>query len=201
MLNIENQFLSRSDIKSALKISEVNAVRKQLLNGRKKSFEQSLQLGALVVNAVNWYEGEGKQALSEAGIEWKKEDLFKNVFGFQRSFAYKLIKANEVEAEKVEEFKGLCAEADRRGETAPLSIEGLLKWVKNGGGSVVAESEGEGEGEGEGTQSVPTIFTLSYKTDEGNVAVRVNANGEVATKNSVEDIEKAIAYLRAQLSA
>ena len=45
------------------------------------------------------------------------------------------------------------------------------------------------------TERVETIFTLSFKRAEGNVAVRVDAEGNVITRNSSHYIQAAIQFL------
>jgi hypothetical protein len=82
----------------------------------------------------------------------------------------------------------------------------LLKYAKNEGANEGEEGTNEGEegtNEGEeGTNELikpTTILTLTYKTEEGNICVRVDSNNIVKTTNSVLEIEAAIAFLRAQL--
>ena len=61
-------------------------------------------------------------------------------------------------------------------------------------------TEGEGEGEGEQTEIQPeiranVIFSLSYKTESGNISVKIDENGVVKTNNTREQILQAIEFL------
>jgi len=103
-----------------------------------------------------------------------------------------------LDAVVIENFNQKCIEAEARGEEALRSIENLLKFAKqveqgNEGGN---EGEEGGEGAEVETRSA-TIFTLAFKHPDGNISVRINEAGEVKTTNSLEEIETAIAFLRA----
>ena len=50
------------------------------------------------------------------------------------------------------------------------------------------------------SDGVETIFTLSFKRDGGNVAARIDADGNLITTNSDADIIDAISFLRSKLS-
>lgn len=187
MNTILNQFLAIAEVKEALKINEIKSAKTGLQNGQKKKFEASLTLSKLVENASNFYD-KNKARMNEAGVTLKKEEFFESLFGFQKSFAYKLNRVAKLEQSVIDEFTQKCNAQEREGKPSDRSINALLKFAK-----------GEGEEGEEGEERAETIFTLSYKTEGGNVAVRVNAGGEVTTKNTREEIEAAIEFLRAQL--
>ena len=207
LLQIETSFLNLPQIKTALNLQEIRSVQRTIQNGQKKKFEQTLSLSKLVVNAVNWFASdEGQRVCSEEGIVWNNEAIGLKVFGWQKSFFYKVMKAGKLDEVVVSTFKAKCDEAEAQGEEPNRSLEGLLKFAKNvhveGGGS--GESEG-GEGESEmgdpetiGVEvRVPTIFTMTYKPEGGvNVSIRVDANGVVKTNNEGVQIDEAIAFLK-----
>jgi len=203
LLAIETAFLSKAEIKTALNITEIRSVQRTLTNGQKKKFEQTLQLSKLVLTAVTWFKSEeGKAKCSEEGITWSNEEFGNKVFGWQKSFFYKVVKAGALQDEIVETFKAKCDEVEATGKDANRSLEGLLKFAKQ----VETNSEaGEGEaGEGEEAEvevRTETIFTLSYKREAGNIAIRVDTNGVIKTNNSVSEIYEAIEFLVSQLPA
>ena len=211
LLSIETAFLNRSEIKQALNLQEVRSLQRTITNGQKKKFEQTLQLSKAVLVAVQWYRSaEGKAKLNEEGIEWSTEEFGNKVFGWQKSYFYKVIKAGELQAEVVETFKAKCDEVEAEGQQANRSLEGLLKYAKQvetgstaGGQGEAGESE-EGESEQQEAQvevRPEVVFTLSFKRPEGNVSVRITSQAEVKTTNSRAEIEQAIAFLIAQLPA
>ena len=203
LLTIEAAFLSNSQVATAINLREIRGLQRTLANGQKKKFQQTLELSSKVVEAVNWFTSEeGKTATAEAGIYWTNEQIGNKVFGWQKSYFYKVIKAGKLEATKVEQFNSLCDEAEARGEDPNRTLEGLLKFARLGGGETNSEAGGEGEaGEGEETGEigveirVPTIFTMTYKGGAKNVSIRINEAGAIATTNSTEEILEAIAFL------
>lgn len=202
LLSIETAFLNKAEIKTALNLTEIKGVQRTLSNGQKKKFDSTLQLSKLVTNAVNWFKSEdGKAKCSEEGITWSNEEFGNKVFGWQKSFFYKVVKVGNLDAEIVDNFKAKCNELEASGKDANRSIEGLLKFAKQV--ETISEAGGE-EGEGEETEAqvevrTETIFTLTYKTDAGNVSVRIDAAGVVKTTNSITEIESAIIFLKSQL--
>lgn len=199
LLTIETAFLGNQAVKQALNLTEIRAIQRTITNGQKKKFAQTLQLSKLVLNTVNWFNSdEGKQVCLNEGISWKNEDIANKIFGWQKSFFYKVVKAGKLDNAVVDNFNNKCDEAEANGQDANRSLEGLLKFAKvletasNGGGN---EGEGEGDGEADVEIRVPTIFTLTYKTEQGNVSVKIDENGKVKTTNTTDEIRQAIQYL------
>lgn len=197
MNTIINQFFAQSEIKSALKIAEINSAKKSMANGQKKKFAASLELAKLVANASEWFDS-NKETMSEAGVTLKKEEFFETLFGFQKSFAYRLNRVAKIEQGVVDEFTALCDSQEREGKPSDRSLTALEKFAKGELGEGEEGEEGE-EGKGE------TILTLSFKRkltnpEESNVSVRVDSNGKPTTTNTREEIEFAIAFLRASLT-
>lgn len=197
LLAIESNFLNLAEIKQALNLNEIRTVSRSLTNAKKKKFEQSLVLSKLVVKAVEWFHSEeGKAKCAEEGIEWSNEEIGNKVFGWQKSYFYKVVKAGKLPESTVETFIAKCEEVEASGEEANRSIEGLLKFAKQ-----VENSNADGGNSEDGSEAaqvetrVETVFTMTYKTDEGNVSIRINANGEIKTTNTTEQVQAAIAFL------
>lgn len=203
LLTIEQAFLNKAEVKNALKLTEIKSMQKSLSNAQKKKFEQSLAMSKLVLDALNWWKSdEGKTKFAEEGIEWSTEEFGLKVFGWQKSFFYKMTRVAKVEENVVETFKSQCDEMERSGVSPDRSVSGLLKFAKQ---SEVSEGEGgEGEGEGEGEAQaearVQTVFTLTFKAESGNVAIRIDSDGKVKTTNSGEEIAQAIQFLTQSLN-
>jgi len=203
LLAIEVEFLRNSQVEQALDLRAIRNLQRTLSNGQKKKFAQTLELSKKVVAVANWFTSEeGKQVTAEAGIYWNNETIGLKVFGWQKSYYYKVLKAGKLDDSIVEEFNSLCDEAEANGEEPNRSLEGLLKFTRSGG-NTTAEAGGTGE-DGEETEEtteraievrIPTIFTMTYKGGEKNVSIRVNENNEVATTNSRSEILAAIEFL------
>ncbi len=201
LLSIEQAFLSLPQVKQALNLQEIRAVQRTIVNAKKKKFEQTLALSKLVGSVVTWFgSDEGKRLCAEEGITWSNEQIGLKVFGWQKSFFYKVVKASKLKEDVVETFKAKCDELESQGEEPNRSLEGLLKFAKqveNGaqGGGQDEQAEGEGSGAEVETRS-QVVFSLTYKTEAGNVAVKISDRGEIKTTNSVDEIQNAINFLQ-----
>ena len=201
LLTIEENFLSLRKVKSGLRITEFNAISKTLETSSQKKFNACIEMSKIVASAIQWADSpDGQLVFESEGLKWSKDELFRKVFGFQRSYGYKLIRVAKLNDEVIQEFNALC-DNDRN---ASRSIESLLKWCAS---DVTANDGGDTEGDsGEGSEvGQKAVFTLSFKAKEvlgsdKNIAFRVNADGEVVTKNSPQEIAQAIEWLKSQLT-
>jgi len=203
LLSIETAFLSLPQVKQGLNLSEIRSVQRTITNAKKKKFENTIVLSKLVTTAVDWFQSEeGQRVCTDEGISWSNEEIGQKVFGWQKSFFYKVVKAGRLQPEVVESFNVKCNEVEAQGEEPNRSLEGLLKFAKQveAGGRTESEGgEGEGESEAQVETRVETILTFTYKSEGGNISVRIDANGLVKTTNSDEQIREAIAVLNFSL--
>lgn len=189
LLSIEQAFLSLPQVKQALNLQEIRAVQRTIVNAKKKKFEQTLTLSKLVGSVVQWFGSEeGQRLCAEEGISWTNEQIGLKVFGWQKSFFYKVVKASKLKEEVIDTFKAKCDELEAQGEEPNRSLEGLLKFAKQvenpaSGSGQDAQGEGEGEGEGTGEAQVETrpqvVLSLSYKVEGVNLSVKVDNRGSV----------------------
>ena len=205
LLSIETAFLSLPQVKQGLNLSEIRSVQRTITNAKKKKFEQTIALSKLVTTAVDWFQSEeGQRVCNDEGISWSNEEIGQKVFGWQKSFFYKVVKAGRLQPEVIESFNVKCNEVEASGDEPNRSLEGLLKFAKQveAGGNTESEG-GEGESESESEPQVETrvetILTFTYKSEGGNVSVRIDANGLVKTTNSDEQIAEAISVLKFSL--
>ena len=190
LLTIEQHFLSTANAIEGLKLRDLRRLTTADVNAQKKKFETSLQLSQIVAQGYEWFKSEaGRATMLNEGISWTADDFAMKVYGYQKSFFYKLVKAGKVTAEQVEAYK--TAEPENR------TIEGLLKFDRTGETNATAEGEGEGEGEGTETSTAPTnMITFTYKAPDGSkVSVKVDSRGLVQTSNTQDEIKQAIKLL------
>lgn len=197
LLSIESSFLNLPQVKTALALSDIRSLQRTIINAKKKKFEQTLALSKLVAKAVEWFQSEeGKRVCAEEGISWSNEEIGQKVFGWQKSFFYKVVKASKLEESVIDTFKAKCDEAEANGEEPNRSLEGLLKFAKQVENNTSESGEdGEESGEAQIETRVETILTFTYKSEGGNVSVRIDAEGNVKTNNTPEQIREAIAVL------
>lgn len=209
LLSIETAFLSNSEVKANLEITNVRAIQRAIENGQKKKFEQSLTLSALVKKGADWFKSEeGKRMRKEEGIEWNTEEFALKVYGWQKSFFHKMVKVGGLQTEVVDKFKAECDRLETEGEKPLRTIEALLKYAKQVEETATTDGEGgaDGEGGGEGA-SVETrqkaIATFAFKGETfgmPNVSVRLNSDGSLKTTNSAHEIRQAINVLMSAIN-
>lgn len=204
LLSIEADFLRNEFVESALNLRAIRTLQRSLSNGQKKKFAQTLELSKKVLHVAEWFASEeGKQSTADAGIYWNNETIGLKLFGWQKSYFYKVLKAGKLDDSIIDDFNRLCDDAEREGQEPNRTLEGLLKFTRSGGNEATETGGGATEEDEEGEETteraievrVPTIFTMTYKGGEKNVSVRVDENSEVATTNSREEILRAIEFL------
>ena len=184
LMQIEADFLQTAEVRSNVNFQSIFNLQSEVADAKKSKFDKSLKLAKLVHQSVEWFKSsETKTLLEENGIEWSNTEVFFNrVFGWQKSFGYKMVKAGKLQEENarvVTKFKRECTRAESNGEDANRSIESLLKFAK-------AEISGE---ETEVSRE-KTFATFSIAKDglngESGFSIRLTESG-FKQSGSVED--------------
>lgn len=214
--SIEQVLLALPQVKQGLQLAEITKLQRSEGNAKKAKFTATLKLSKVVAQAVEYFNSdECKAIFQREGLVWTTEDFANKVFGWQKSYFYKVVKVGKLDDEVVTRFNAKCDELDAQGQDPNRSVEGLLKWVRataeaeaeteesNGGGEEGSEEGGEESAEASVEVRVPTLLTLSFKATEvgytKNVSLRINANGDVVTNNTPEEIALAIEFLSTSL--
>ena len=208
LLSIEQAFLSLPAVKQGLNLQEIKTTLRSEANAQKQKFAQSLKLGKLAASAEDWLNSEeGKALCAEEGITWNKEMLGVKLFGWQKSYTCKVLKAGRLPEDMVNAFEAKCSEMVANGESPTRSIEALLAFAKQVEQGSSSESEG-GEGESEGGEESPAVrtnptcvVTFSVKREPNNIAFRMMDDGTIKTTNSQADLLTALNSLIAIISA
>lgn len=206
LLAIESAFLSNTEIKNALKLNEVKRVQRSINNAHKSKFNHTTKLANLIGDAVKWFDSEdGKEKLREEGIEWSKAEFGQKVFGYQKSFFYKLVKVSNLDQRIVDAFNTKC---DEIGTDANRSIAGLLEFSRNIDLDSIEVSEDATEeeiaqAEQEVIESTDVeqertnyVFVMTFKNPQGsNLSIRIDDQNNVSG-NNLEEIANAIQFLQ-----
>jgi hypothetical protein len=210
LLSIEQAFLGLEVVSQGLNMSAIRTATKQVANAQKNKFHTSLELSKLVLKASEWFTSdEGKQICAEEGISWTTEQFSLKVFGWQKSYYYKMLKASKLEGHVVETFQELCNVMEEQGKNPERTLEGLLKYSKQLAENRTSNANGEGgegEGEGEGEESQvevadrQVVLTLAYKNPNGNVSFRMNSQGDYKTTNTKEELQDVLNVLSLVIS-
>ena len=136
LMQIEADFLASAQVRSQVNFATIENLITEVSDAKKNKFDKSLKLAKLVSQSLEWFnKAETKTQLEDEGIEWNNTEVFFNrVFGWQKSFGYKMNKAGKLQIEQssvVTKFKRECTRAENNGEDVQRSIEALLKYAKN----------------------------------------------------------------------
>ena len=131
LLQNEQAFLEGN---STLNFRRITTLSTQLTDSKKKKFEVSLELAKHVKTTKDWFDStEGKDQLTDEGIEWSTEVMFMKIFGWKKSYAYKLIKLATLKDENpsvISNWKRECTRLEGEGESVSRSVENCLKFAK-----------------------------------------------------------------------
>jgi len=215
LLSIESAFLNLPQVKQAINLNEIKRAKRNVANAQKRKFEHTMSMAGLVKQAVEWFDSaEGKEVFREEGIQWSKADFGLKVFGWQKSYFYKVIKAANLDPRILDAFNTMC---DNAGEQANRSLAGLLEFSRDIDLDSLEHSEDATEEEineaveqaiEEATEQatqrerVETLITLSFRNPNGdNVAWRIDANGQVHTRNTAEQVREVLAMINGTFEA
>lgn len=181
LLTIEKDFLMSNAVTSEINFASIFTAQASADNAQKAKFDKSIKLAEMVANASAWFDKpETKAQLEANGIEWdNKETFFQRVFGWQKSFAYKMVKAGKLKIEQgevVTAFKRHCTALENAGEGSNRSIAGLLKFAK---------------GDTETASRPKALATFSIAKDglngEKGFSIRLNLDGSIDVSGDVVD--------------
>lgn len=181
LLQIEQDFLTSSVVTSEINFASIFTAQANADNAQKAKFDKSIKLAEMVAKASAWFDkAETKAQLESNGIEWdNKETFFNRVFGWQKSFAYKMVKAGNIkidQGEIVTAFKRHCTAQENAGEGSNRSIAGLLKFAK---------------GDTETASRPKALATFSIAKDGLNgdkgFSIRINLDGSIDMSGDIMD--------------
>jgi hypothetical protein len=135
---IVNGMLATAPTKKALALTAIKSLTAKVNDAEKQRFMNSLELAQMLAQTKTQFEDFCKAVinkLKDGGMTAKdlpkKDELIKLVYGFQKSFYYKLIKVGELPKHVVNKFIDKCDEAEKDGKDFARSIEALNTWAKN----------------------------------------------------------------------
>jgi hypothetical protein len=218
LLEIETGLLDSDAVSQGLQLTKVKSLQKSIKNAERTKFRKQLDLALLMRQGKEWFDKAETQLLfSEQGIVWSAEELADKVFECTKSWMYKCIKASSIDADVVDMFENQCRHLQESGERVKISIEELNRFAKayaedenvnvadlqSADDSVLEDTTADDsilEDTTEDTESTSdTIFTMCYKTDNGNIVARYSATDGFITHNTADEIRRAIAFLSEQL--
>ena len=211
VMPIEANFLQRMDVRQAIRYDDIQVELDGLKSNASHKFGISLQLANHLVHLNEWFKSDAaKELMAEEGIEWSKKEFVLKSTGISYTWFCKLIKAVGHDNIILKAYKK-WAEM----EQTTLSIECYNSFAKNVDLELIVDGALVDEMVDAIIEAVPideeaevpasdggveTIFTISFKCESGNVAARIDENGNLITTNSDAQILDAIAFLRSKLA-
>jgi hypothetical protein len=156
-------------------MTKVSAILTNVETATRKRFDASCELAGYVSKAAEWYKtADAKEVLKSSGIDLKIDAFFMEAFGFQKSYAYKLIRLHAA-SEHLPTFNTAC---DENG-SLDRSVAGFLKFIK-------------GDSEGEGEEKAETIISFTWKGADGNIAFRIDSENVLHSSLEAKDLKAAL---------
>jgi hypothetical protein len=135
---IVSGMLATAQNKKALSLVAVKSLTNKVNDAEKQRFITSLELAQILAQTKEQFNAfctAATEKLKDGGATSKelpkKDDFIKMVYGFQKSYYYKLIKVGELPKHVVNKFIDKCDEAEKDGKDFARSIEALNTWAKN----------------------------------------------------------------------
>tara|TARA_R100001594_G_scaffold11802_7_gene26485 strand:- start:1076 stop:1714 length:639 start_codon:yes stop_codon:yes gene_type:complete len=132
LLELEESVLS-SDItlQNGLLTEQINEFQNEIYQSGMSKFESSVKMSKIVRKSFDFFKSSGKGLLEENGIYWSVDDFAQKMFGWKRSYLYKMVKLSQVHTSKINKFKRDCTQLRERGEVVPVSVENCLKTIRD----------------------------------------------------------------------
>jgi len=207
-LGLVDGMLAPKQIKNALQLGKVVQLNNAVMNAEKQRFLNSCELGALLFKTSETFNDLFKAYKSKAKDEKLPKDeiadkgfFIESVYGFQKSWYYKLIKVGEIPSEMVSEYLELCEKT----KGSKITIENLLIWAKAKNNPEIEDSEISVDSEGIADLKAVTnedrtkktyLVNLSINGDflesKQGISLKIGEGLNLETANNLNDILKAL---------
>jgi len=190
LLDMERDFFSGS---SRVNFNRINGLLTTLTDSKKAKFDTTVKLSKEVYKSFNWFNSDsGKEEMRIAGISMNAEQFGNKIFGWKKSYFYKMVKLGTVAEEQTEvitRFKRECTRLESQGENVSRSLENALKYA-NDSASSTAES-------GEDSAEVRTRPNVLLEVKMGDKKAKISGDNQEPifnTNMSLSDVEEFIVY-------
>ncbi len=178
LLQIENDFLTSSEVRSHMNIARIDALAMDIKDKRKSQFDQSLKFAKLVKASYDWFKSEaGQNMFNDNGLTWTNEDFYTKAICISKAHFYRVIKVAKICEENpqiVTNYKRECTAEENAGNPTERSVAEL---IKRANGTSTSQDENE--------SSTETLVTFSMKKtmfeDGRGLSIRILSDGEIKT--------------------
>jgi len=176
LLEIEVQTLLENEVlQSGLQTAQIESFQNEIYTSGLSKFESSVSMSKVVAKSFEFFKESGKGLLEENGIYWGVDEFAQKMFGWKRSYLYKMVKLSKVHTSRIKRFKRDCQDIRESGEVVAVSVENCLKTIR----------ESVQSGQDETPQTRPQIV-LNIKLD--GATFKMYDNTETKSSMSLEQL-------------
>ena len=173
--------LNNPNVRDGLNIAKIQTANLIASKKSKSGFEATYQIGSLLQSATDYFKTkECKQIFASNQLDWKIEDLLIHLGYSEKSFAYKLMKANKLGAEIFENGTITKYQLYVTTPRAQYSISDFIKFA---------------QGEQKDKVKVENKLTLTF----GKAKLSISDKDELITDLTPEQINAVITLLKRKL--
>jgi hypothetical protein len=182
---------THTSLKTGLQIEPLTDLQQIIDQSNSTKFDTSVKMSKLVLKSFKYFKSDVcKNILEEEGISWGVEEYSQKVFGWNKSFFYKMVKLGNTPTRHINKFNREVDRMKQEGTPVVRSVENCLKFVKE------LNTEGSGEEQTTMTPRTETTLSIKYKCETmDNTFTFKIVNGEVKTDMSSGQIETLIGKL------
>ena len=194
LLDMERDFFSGTN---RVNFNRINTLLTTLTDSKKAKFDTTLKLSKEVYKSFNWFNSDsGKEEMRIAGISMNTEQFGNKIFGWKKSYFYKMVKLGTITEERAEvitRFKRECTRLESQGENVSRSLENALKYANDSARSTDESGEDSAE-----VRTRPNVL-LELKMGDKKAKITGDIDSfdsqDISTTNmSLLDVEQLIAY-------
>jgi len=176
LLQIENDFLASSEVRSHMNIARIDALAMDIKDKRKSQFDQSIKFAKLVKASYDWFKSEdGQNTFNDNGLTWTNEDFYTKAICISKAHFYRVIKVAKIcedTPQIVSNYKRECTAEENNGNPVERSVAEL---IKRANGTSTSQDDNE--------TSTETLVTFSIKKtmfeDGKGLSIRILSDGQI----------------------
>ena len=175
--NEVQMFQDNSTLARGLQIEPLTDLQQVIEQSNTTKFDTSVKMSKLVLKSFKYFKSSVcREIMNEEGISWGVDEYSQKIFGWNKSFFYKMVKLGNTPTRQITKFNREVDRLKNEGESVVRSVENCLKFVK--------ELNTEGSGEGQTlTPRTETTLSIKYKSGGNSYTFKI-VNGEVKTDMS-----------------
>lgn len=132
LLQIEVQTLQENEtLQNGLQTAQIESFQNEIYTSGMSKFESSVSMSKVVAKSFEFFKESGKGLLEENGIYWGVDEFAQKMFGWKRSYLYKMVKLSKVHTSRIKKFKRDCQDLRESGEVVAVSVENCLKTIRD----------------------------------------------------------------------